>query len=95
VLGFNVWSKFHPLGKASTILDLEDFIVSQNLLPLGAVCLAIFCSARYGWGWQNFITEANTGKGLKFPGALRWYFRYLLPLLVLSVMIVGYKQLFS
>ncbi len=95
VLGFNVWSKFHPLGKESTILDLEDFIVSQNLLPLGAVCLAIFCSARYGWGWQNFITEANTGKGLKFPGALRWYFRYLLPLLVLSVMIVGYKQLFS
>ena len=94
VFGFNFWSKFQPLGKG-TILDLEDFIVSQNLLPLGAVCLAIFCSSRYGWGWKNFIEEANTGKGMKFPRFLRWYFRYLLPLLVLAVMAVGYKELFK
>ena len=95
VFGFNFWSKFQPLGKGTAILDLEDFIVSQNLLPLGAVCLAIFCSSRYGWGWKNFIDEANTGKGMKFPRFLRWYFRYLLPLLVLAVMAVGYKELFK
>lgn len=95
VFGFNFWSKFQPLGKGTAILDLEDFIVSQNLLPLGAVCLAIFCSSRYGWGWKNFIEEANTGKGMKFPRFLRWYFRYLLPLLVLAVMAVGYKELFK
>lgn len=95
VFGFNIWSSFQPLGKGSTILDLEDFIVSQNLLPLGAVCLAVFCSVRYGWGWDNFIAEANTGKGLKFPTALRWYFKYLLPLLTLTIMFFGYKQLFS
>lgn len=95
VFGFNIWSSVHPLGKESTILDLEDFIVSQNLLPLGAVTLALFCSYKYGWGWENFVKEANTGKGLKFPTALKWYFRYLLPLLVLTVMFFGYKQLFS
>ena len=95
VFGFNIWSKVQPLGKGTTILDLEDFIVSQNLLPLGAVTLALFCSYKYGWGWENFIKEANTGKGVKFPAALKWYFRYLLPLLVLTVMFFGYKQLFS
>ena len=92
-LGFNLWSKFQPLGKGSTILDLEDFIVSQNLLPLGALALAFFCSFKYGWGWQGFTTEANTGKGFKFPLWLRGYFRYLLPLLILTVMFFGYKQL--
>ena len=95
VFGFNLWSNVQPMGKGSTILDLEDFIVSQNLLPLGATALAIFCAFRYGWGWKNFSEEANTGKGLKFPAGLRWYFRYLLPLLVLTVMFFGYKQFFK
>lgn len=95
VLGFNLWSAFQPMGKGTNILDLEDFIVSQNLLPLGAAALALFCSLKYGWGWEGFITEANTGKGLKFPKALKWYFRYLLPLLIAVVMFMGYKQLFS
>jgi NSS family neurotransmitter:Na+ symporter len=95
VLGFNLWARFQPLGKGSTILDLEDFIVSQNLLPLGAATLALFCSLKYGWGWEGFTSEANTGKGLKFPTRCRWYFRYLLPLLILTVMIFGYKQLFK
>ena len=95
VLGFNFWARFQPLGKGSTILDLEDFIVSQNLLPLGAATLALFCSLKYGWGWEGFTSEANTGKGLKFPTRCRWYFRYLLPLLILTVMIFGYKQLFK
>ena len=95
VFGFNLWSNVQPMGKGSTILDLEDFIVSQNLLPLGATALALFCAYRYGWGWKNFSEEANTGKGLKFPAGLRWYFRYLLPLLVLTVMFFGYKQFFK
>ena len=92
-LGFNLWSKIQPMGKGSTILDLEDFIVSQNLLPLGALTLALFCSLKYGWSWAGFTAEANTGTGLKFPTWLRFYFRYLLPLLILSVMFFGYKQL--
>ena len=95
LFGFNIWSGFQILGKGTGVLDFEDFIVSQNLLPIGATALALFCSAKYGWGWNNFMTEANTGEGLKFPAALRWYFRYLLPLLVLTVMFFGYKQLFG
>ena len=94
VLGFNLWAKCQPLGKGSSILDLEDFIVSQTLLPLGALTLALFCSLKYGWGWENFTKEANTGTGMPFPRKLKWYFRYLLPLLILGVMFFGIKQLF-
>ena len=94
VLGFNLWSKFQPLGKGSTVLDLEDFIVSQNLLPLGALTLALFCSIRYGWNWEGFTEEANTGKGLPFPRQLKWYFRGVLPILIFVIMFFGYKQLF-
>ena len=67
VLGFNVWSGFQPLGAGSTIQDLEDFIISNNLLPLGSLVYLLFCVTRYGWGWDNFIKEADTGNGIKFP----------------------------
>lgn len=66
VLGFNVWSGFQPLGAGSTIQDLEDFIISNNLLPLGSLVYLLFCVTRYGWGWDNFIKEADTGNGIKF-----------------------------
>ena len=95
VLGFNLWAKFQPLGKGTCVLDLEDFIVSQNLLPLGALTLALFCSVKYGWNWEGFTREANTGKGLPFPRQLKWYFRGALPVLILVIMFFGYKQLFS
>jgi len=95
VFGFSIWSGFQPLGKGSSILDLEDFILSQNLLPLGAFAMALFCSLRYGWGWENFIAEANTGKGMKFHPGLKWYFKYVLPVLIGVVMAVGYFQIFK
>lgn len=91
VLGFNIWSNFQPLGPGSTILDLEDFIVSNNILPLGSCVYLFFCTRKSGWGWKNFIKEANTGKGIKFPAkALRFYVSYILPVIVLFVFVQGY-----
>ena len=63
VLGFNVLSGIQPLGAGSNIMDLEDFIVSNNILPLGSVVFVMFCVSKYGWGWKNFITEADAGEG--------------------------------
>ena len=94
-LGFNAWSSFQPLGPGSGVLDLEDFIVSNNLLPLGALVYLAFCVTRYGWGWDNFIAEADEGKGPKFPKAMRAYFTYVVPLVILVIFCVGYYQTFS
>ena len=85
VLGFNVWSGFMPFGKGSGILDLEDFLVSNNLLPLGSLIYLLFCTSRYGWGWKNFLKEADTGEGLKFPKWAKFYVSYILPLIVLFI----------
>ena len=94
VLGFNVLNGFEPLGQGTNILDLEDFIVSNNLLPLGALVYLLFCTSRYGWGWNNFIAEADAGQGIKFPKWLRLYMTYLLPLLMLVVFVQGYIDKF-
>jgi NSS family neurotransmitter:Na+ symporter len=93
-LGFNVLSGIQPLGSGSVILDLEDFIASNNLLPIGALIYLLFCTSRYGWGWNNFIAEADTGAGLKFPEILRAYISYVLPVVILSVLIQGYIDKF-
>ena len=93
-LGFNIWAEFEPLGKGTCVLDLEDFILSNNLLPIGAIIYLLFCVTRYGWGWDNFIKEADAGKGVKFPAALRGYFTYVLPVIMLIVLAVGYWQTF-
>ena len=95
VLGFNVWSGIAPLGAGSTIQDLEDFIVSNNLLPLGSLLYLLFCTSRYGWGWNNFIAEADAGKGIKFPKWARFYVSYILPLIVLFILVMGYWQKFA
>lgn len=94
VLGFNVWSGFQPFGPGSGVLDLEDFLVSNNLLPLGSLVYLLFCVSRYGWGWDNFIKEANTGKGTAFPTWLRFYLNWGLPLIVLAIFVNGYYALF-
>ena len=96
VFGFNLWSGFEPFGAGTTIQDLEDFIVSNTLLPLGSLVYLLFCVSRYGWGWNNFIKEANTGKGLKFPTQnwVRVYVTYILPLIVLGIFIQGYWSKF-
>ncbi|MBS5282450.1 MAG: sodium-dependent transporter [Clostridiales bacterium] len=94
VLGFNAWSSFQPLGAGSTILDLEDFILSNNLLPIGSMIYLVFCTSRYGWGFKNFMAEANEGQGLKFPAWARIYVSYILPLIVLGIFIQGYASKF-
>ena len=95
IFGFNIWSDIQPLGKGSAILDLEDFLVSNNLLPLGSLIYLAFCTSRYGWGWDNFIREADTGEGVKFPRGLRFYLTYILPIIVLYIFINGYIAIFS
>ncbi|MEG0689577.1 MAG: sodium-dependent transporter, partial [Hungatella sp.] len=90
VLGFNVWSGFMPLGPGSNILDLEDFLVSNNLLPIGSLIYLMFCTSRYGWGFDHFMAEANEGIGLLFPRAVRFYVTYILPLIVLVIFVQGY-----
>lgn len=94
VLGFNLLSGIHPLGGTSNIQDLEDFIVSNNLLPLGSLIYLLFCTTRYGWGWEKFTQEANTGKGAKFPVWARKYVTYVLPIIVLAIFVMGYKEKF-
>ncbi|HIZ23355.1 MAG TPA: sodium-dependent transporter [Candidatus Blautia faecigallinarum] len=95
VLGYNVLSGFAPFGEGSAILDLEDFIVSNNLLPLGSLVYVVFCTSRYGWGWKNFLGEANTGAGLKFPKWVRGYVTIVVPLIVLFLFIQGYWSKFA
>ena len=94
VLGFNVWSGFAPLGSGTTIQGLEDFIVSNNLLPLGSLVYLLFCVTRYGWGWKNFTDEANAGEGIRFPKWARGYLTFVLPAIVLVIFVAGYWQKF-
>lgn len=94
VLGFNVWSGFTPFGPGTGVLDLEDFFVSYNLLPLGSLVYLAFCTSRYGWGWKNFLREADTGRGVAFPQWIRYYVTYILPLIVLVIFFNGYYALF-
>lgn len=88
-LGFNLWSGFHPFTSQSNIMDLEDFLVSNCLLPLGALCYVLFCVSKYGWGFENFLAEANTGKGLKMKTWMRPYLTYVLPTIIAGLFIFG------
>lgn len=93
-LGFNILSDLTPFGAGSTIQDLEDFLVTYNFLPLGSLAYLIFCTCRYGWGFDNFIKEANTGKGIKFPKWTRVYLKYVLPCVIIFIFIQGYYSFF-
>jgi len=88
VLGYNVWSNIHPIG-GRDILDSEDFIVSNILLPLGSLVYLLFCVTRYGWGFEKYREEANIGKGLKVAAWMKWYFLLVLPVLILAIFIIG------
>lgn len=94
ILGFSVWSGFQPLGAGTNIMDLEDFIVSNNILPLGSVVYLLFCTHKNGWGWKNFIQEANSGDGLKFPAKARFYMTHILPWVVVVIYLKGYYDMF-
>ena len=89
VLGFNVWKSFQPRGTGSTVLDLEDFIVSNLLLPIGSLVFLLFCTSKWGWGFDNFLEEVNTGKGMKFPKFLKAYVSYVIPVMIIIILIMG------
>lgn len=95
VLGYNVFADFHPIGSGSQVLDLEDFIVSNNLLPLGSLAFVLFCTRKNGWGWNQFIKEADAGKGMTFPKKLRGYMTWILPLIIIFIYLRGYYDMFS
>lgn len=95
ILGFNLLSGITPLGEGSSIMDLEDFLVSSNLLPLGSLIFVLFCVRKNGWGFDNFLKEANEGEGLKFPGWIRFYMQYILPLIVTAIYLKGYYDTFK
>ncbi len=88
-LGYNVLGNFHPFNSGTNVLDLEDFIVSNCLLPIGSLIYVLFCTSKKGWGFDNFIAEANTGKGLKVARGLRTYLTYVLPLIIIFVFVMG------
>ena len=88
-LGFNILSGFQPLGAGSTILDLEDTAVSNFILPLGSFVFILFCVTKKGWGWDNFIAEANEGKGLKVKSWMKPVFQYVVPAAIIFIYIYG------
>ena len=95
VFGFNLLSGFQPFGTGSTIQDLEDFIVSNTLLPLGSLVYLLFCVSKRGWGWNNFLAEANTGeRGLRFPKWAKFYCKWILPFIILFIFVMGYYDKF-
>ena len=89
VLGFNKWAGFMPFGEGSSVLDLEDFLVSNLILPGGSLIFILFALGKKGWGWDNFVAEANEGKGLKVKKWMRGYMTYVLPIIVAVILIIG------
>lgn len=95
ILGFNILSGFSPLGDGTSVMDLEDFLVSYNLLPLGSLVFVMFCTKKSGWGFDNFLKECNTGEGMDFPKAVRIYMTYFLPMIIVIVYLKGYYDMFA
>ncbi|MBQ6837887.1 MAG: sodium-dependent transporter [Clostridia bacterium] len=88
-LGFNLWSEFVPFASGSSVLDLEDFLVSNCFLPIGALCYVLFCVTKKGWGFKNFMAEANTGEGMKVKKWMKPYMTFVLPAIIVFVFIIG------
>jgi len=96
ILGFNLWSGFRPFGAGSCVLDLEDFVVSNLLLPLGGLAFAFYCCQRWGWGWERFRAEANAGCGARLSnGVVRIYCCFVLPVIVSIVFVLGLLAKFN
>lgn len=93
-LGFNMFSRFEPFGAGSTVLDLEDFIVSNLLLPLGSLIYLLFCTWNIGWGFDKYRSEANEGEGVKIPVWIRGYVKAVLPLMILLMFLQGIWEKF-
>jgi len=88
-LGYSEWGDFHPFSENTNVLDIWDFIVNMNLLPLGSLVYTLFCCNRWGWGWDNMVAEANSGKGLKVKPWMKPLFRYVIPVVVIFLYIYG------
>lgn len=95
ILGFNVWSDVTILNGAKNIMDIEDFMVSNIILPLGAFVYVVFCTTRWGIGWDKFTAEANTGKGMKVAKWMRWYMTFILPVIILIIFALGMVNYFN
>ena len=89
-LGFNLLSFIQPMGANTSFLDLFDFLVSYNLVELGGIYIIIFCVSKYGWGWDNFLHEVDSGSGIKFPSISRFYVTYVLPIILFAMFIINY-----
>ena len=87
ILSLNLWSNVQIFGK--TFMDLEDYLVSNLLLPIGSLFYVLFCTTRYGWGWERYEAEVNTGRGLRLPRWIRPYMTYVLPLIIAVVLILS------
>lgn len=96
VLSSNILAFIHPLGKGSDLLSLADFFVSNNMLPIGSLLMVIFCTSRYGWGWEKCTEEINKGNGIKIGKSriMFYYFKYVLPVMILTIWTIGYYQMF-
>ncbi len=94
VLGFNILSSLHPLGGESTILDFEDFLVSNLILPAGSLMYLFFCISKRGWGFDNYLKEANTGVGPKIPRWIKPYYKYVMPIIMLILLVQGIVNTF-
>ena len=95
ILGFNLLSGFQPFGDGSSVMDLEDFLVSYNILPLGSLVYVLFCVRKNGWGWEKFLAEVNEGTGTKLPAWLRGYMAYVVPALICLIYLKGYYDMFA
>ncbi len=88
-IGYNILGNFHPFKSDSSILDIEDFLVSQCLLPIGSLVYVLFCTSKKGWGFDNFLAEANAGTGLKFKHWMKYYMKYILPIIIIALFVIG------
>lgn len=95
VLGFNVLSGIQPIGAGSSIMDLEDFLVSYNILPLGSLLFILFTTKKNGWGWTNFMNEVDTGEGMAYPKSIRAYVSYIVPAIIIVIYLKGYYDMFK
>ena len=93
-LGGSLLSWIQPFGKGSAILDLEDFLVSNVIMPIGSIVILFFCTRKAGWGWNHFVKEANEGKGTSYPVWAKGYISYVIPCIVLFIFIMGIIEKF-
>ena len=95
LLGYNLWSDIQPLGAGSTILDTYDFILSKNILPYGTLCYILYVVLKRGWGFDNYLKEANTGIGIKIPLCALNYYKFVLPVVIVVLFLQGYVEIFG